>query len=328
MENKRKQQEIAGKKTHTNLKTMHQELQQALDLINKKNLAIKGSALIDPKGLNNTQSLLERCAKAIEQGDREKKPTLRIIHHFACSGGTLISKCLAAQPNVFLLSELHPTTRNGNDWSKAAYTPRDVVTQTMYARVPQVNQLAEDLFIYNICQTEQHIRYHGGHLVIRAHSHADFCMHDDFQQIDTVTRVLSPFFDIEQLVTVRNPIDSFISLRQNGWVNFSPKNFDEYCRRLLLFLNGFHPARIHKYEDFVKAPAKELKKMAQLLKLKYIEDTIYYMDTFKVSGDSGRSSSKIFPRPRKEIDDNYSAEIKSSENFKIFCEKYGYSDLA
>lgn len=331
MENKRKQtkkqQEIAGKKTHTNLKTMHQELQQALNLIDKKNLAIKGTALIDPKGLNNTQSLLERCAKAVKQGEGEKKPTLRIIHHFACSGGTLISKCLAAQPNVFLLSELHPTTRHGNDWSKAVYTPRDIVTQAIYARVPQVNQLAEELFIHNIRQTEQHIRYYGGHLVIRAHSHTDFCMHDDFQQVDTVTRILSPFFDIEKLVTVRNPIDSFLSLRQNWWVHFKPNSFDEYCRRLLVFLNGFHPTCIHKYEDFVKAPKEELKKMTQSLKLEFTGDAIHYMDIFKVSGDSGRSSSEISPRPRKKIDDSYSAEINSSENFKILCGKYGYSAL-
>ena len=37
-----------------------------------------------------------------------KKPNIRIIHHMARTGGTVISKCLASMDEVILLSEIHP----------------------------------------------------------------------------------------------------------------------------------------------------------------------------------------------------------------------------
>ena len=33
---------------------------------------------------------------------------IRTIHHFACTGGTLISKCIATMPNTQMLSEVDP----------------------------------------------------------------------------------------------------------------------------------------------------------------------------------------------------------------------------
>ena len=37
-----------------------------------------------------------------------KLPPIRVVHHWACSGGTIISRSLAQLPNVVLLSEVHP----------------------------------------------------------------------------------------------------------------------------------------------------------------------------------------------------------------------------
>jgi hypothetical protein len=42
-----------------------------------------------------------------------ESPVVRTLHHVACSGGTLISRCLAALPGVVLLSELNPLNRYG-----------------------------------------------------------------------------------------------------------------------------------------------------------------------------------------------------------------------
>ena len=62
--------------------------------------------------LVDTQSLLARCDHVAEKYEATK-PVIRIIHHLACSGGTLISKCISAMPNVYLLSEVHPFTDLG-----------------------------------------------------------------------------------------------------------------------------------------------------------------------------------------------------------------------
>ena len=51
-------------------------------------------------------SLLEQCA-AMVAAQPGPQP-YRVLHHMACTGGTLISRCLATMPNVVLLSEIDP----------------------------------------------------------------------------------------------------------------------------------------------------------------------------------------------------------------------------
>ncbi|WP_300319081.1 hypothetical protein [Idiomarina sp.] len=313
----------------TDLKTLQQELQQALSLINDYSATHNDTskAVLDTDGLNNTQSLLERCAAVVNADNGNTKPTLRIIHHFACSGGSLISKCLAAQPNVFLLSELHPTTRLGMNMEKAAYTPRDITTQAIYGRVPNVDELAEKLFVNSIIETEKHIRERGGYLVIRAHTHADYCTDNPIPEVDTLTRLLEPHFDIKHLVTVRNPIDSFMSLRDNGWVHFKPDSFDEYCGRLLKFLEPFDKEQIIKYESFVEHPERELKNITELLGMTQLSDDLEYIDIFQISGDSGRSGIEIKPRPRKEVREEYEQEVSSSPCFNQVKQVLSYKGI-
>lgn len=313
-----------------NLKTMQQELNGALALIQQHSFKSNssGSDIVGVKdSLANNQSLLERCKAVTQQDTSNKKPTLRIIHHFACSGGTLIAKCIAAQPNVFLLSELHPTTRLGLNTEKASYTPRDIITQAMYGRVPEVDSLAEKIFTQNIIETEKHVRRLGGYLVIRAHSHADYCTEKPAPEVDTITRLLEPYFNLKHLVTVRNPIDSFISLIENGWVELKTDSFDEYCGQLLNFLKPFEKSRIIKYEEFVADPEENLNKIAHDLDISSQEQCLLYLNIFKVSGDSGRSSGTIEVRQRKEVSDFLAKEIKHSKKFKIVRDKLFYQGL-
>jgi len=310
----------------TNLKTLQQELQEALSLINDYSKTHNGTTnnVLDAEGLNNTQSLLERCAAVVDNEHANSKPTLRIIHHFACSGGTLISKCLAAQPNVFLLSELHPTTQLGMNMEKAVYTPRDITTQAMYGQVPNVDELAEKLFVNGIIEAEKHISDRGGYLVIRSHTHADYCTDKPLPEVDTLTRLLKPHFNIKNLVTIRDPIDSFLSLRENGWVHFKPDGFEHYCERLLKFLEPFEKDEIFKYEDFVAKPKGVLKDIAEVLCLSHYLIGLECIDIFKVSGDSGRSGVEIKPRKKKALDDDMIDEISQSRSYKVFRERYGF----
>ena len=312
------------------LKTLQRELQKALKLINDHSAIHNDTSKneVDIDGLNNTQSLLERCAALVDKDNADTKPTLRIIHHFACSGGTLISKCLAAQPNVFLLSELHPTTRLGMNIDKANYTPRDVTTQAIYGRVPSVDNLAEKIFVNNIIELEKHIRQRGGYLVIRAHTHSDYCTNKITPEVDTLTRVLEPYFKINNLVTVRNPIDSFMSLRSNGWVHFNPDSFDEYCKRLLRFLSCFDENKIVRYENFVEKPFQELIQCAQQLSLPVTDQSLEYLDIFKISGDSGRSGMDIVPRPRKKISNDFEKEVHQSKFFQELCYNYHFQAIS
>lgn len=310
----------------TDLKTLQHELQEALSLITDYSTThnVTGEAVLDLGELNNTQGLLERCAAVVNIDNANSKPILRVIHHFACSGGTLISKCIAAQPNVFLLSEMHPTTRLGLDFSNAQYTPRDVVTQAIYGHIPNIDSLAERIFVQNIIETEKHVRNLGGYLVIRAHSHSDYCTNQPVPVIDTITRLLSPHFNIKQLITIRNPIDSFLSLQENKWVHFNPGEFDEYCRRFIVFAKSFSKDEVVKYEDFVVNPDDTLLKVAKILFLPFKDCSLEYIDVFKISGGSGRQSVDIKVRKRKEISETYKESIFLSERFREISACFGY----
>ncbi len=54
-------------------------------------------------------------AAARAAGRSAAPPVVRLVHHLARSGGTLISRCLGCMSGVLLLSEIHPLgTRHFN----------------------------------------------------------------------------------------------------------------------------------------------------------------------------------------------------------------------
>jgi hypothetical protein len=265
--------------------------------------------------LQDTESLLTRCAQVVEKQNAEQKPILRVIHHFACSGGTLISKCLSSMPNVFLLSEVHPTSKN-HMAGKPKYLPSDITSLARYANVPEVDELAIKLFINNIVDTETFVRERGGILVLREHTHIDFCLGDKVTAQSAVDDCLNTHFKLKHLVTVRNPIDAYMSLVINGWVQFTPPSFDEYCKRLLEFINRYPNKTIVKYEDFVKHPDKKLRKICKILALPFDDRFGDIFDVFTVTGDSGRKGDNIEMRERRPIELNLLSEIKRSKNFR------------
>jgi hypothetical protein len=271
----------------------------------------------------DTESLLARCAQVVEKQNSEQKPILRVIHHFACSGGTLISKCLSSMPNVYLLSEVHPLSKNHIS-GKPKYLPSDISTLARYAKVPEVDELAIKLFKNNIVDTEAFVRERGGILVVREHSHIDYCLGDKISPNATVDHCLKDHFELKHLVTVRNPIDAYMSLVANGWVQFSPPSFDEYCKRLLAFMQHYPNKIIVKYEDFVKQPDKILRKMCKMLELPFDDRFHDIFNVFTVTGDSGRKSDKIEMRERRALDPALVTEIKRSKNFKLVSKMLKY----
>ncbi|WP_342804834.1 sulfotransferase [Alteromonas sp. M12] len=315
--------------TVNQLKGLRSELESALKLIENNSFTGTTSTSSNSKNLNvqleQTDSLLARCEKIVNEKKGVQKPTLRIIHHFACSGGTLISKCLASMPNVYLLSEVHPLSQNHIS-SKPKYLPTDITTLARYAKIPNVDVLAEKLFVNNIREAEAFVREGGGQLVLREHTHIDFCLGDMASSCSVVDDCLKAHFNLKHLVTVRNPIDSYLSLMVNGWVQFSPNTFDEYCKRLIEFIKQYPAKNVLRYEDFVQNPDKQMHKICKLLELNFDERYRDIFSIFTVTGDSGRKSDDIALRPRREIDKSFSNEIKRSKNFKLVSKMLNYKD--
>ncbi|UPW20061.1 sulfotransferase [Agarivorans sp. TSD2052] len=305
-----------------NFNKFKQQIDQALALV-------ESAAGVDipqlPQEANeqfvDTQSLLERCELVCKQHE-DKKPTIRIIHHLACSGGTLISKCISAMPNVYLLSEVHPFTELAVGTGQPKYAPSDIISLSKYAGIPKQKKLAAKLFKSAISEVYSHVESMGGVLVLRDHTHADFTTNEPIPEKSALLALLEDDYQIKSVLTLRNPIDSYASLVKNGWVHFEPKSFDEYCRRLLLLLEQFEPEKIFKYEDFLNEPQEQMQAIANVLNLPFDESFEDVFSMFKVTGDSGRSSAVIGSRESL-AGDSLMAEAKESLYYNKFLIKIG-----
>lgn len=297
------------------------QLDSALDLLESSE-QIKQLDLPQVLGAQmlDTESLLNRCDQVCEK-HKQEKPTIRIIHHLACSGGTLISKCISAMPNVYLLSEVHPYTDLATGTGKPKYAPSDIASLSKYAGIPKQRELAGKLFKQSVDQVYQHVTAQGGILVLRDHTHADFNTQEPIPEKSALIALLEEDYEIKSVLTLRDPIDSYASLVKNGWLHFEPQTFDEYCRRLLLLLEQFEAKQIYKYEEFLKAPQEQMLATAKALDLPFDETFEDVFGMFKVTGDSGRSGDIIQPRTRL-VSDEILEEAKNASAYKIYKQSW------
>ena len=305
------------------LKELMGEVQSALESINKDESF--GFDLYPTTSSDKASSLLEQCQNVVEESST--KPQIRILHHLACSGGTLISKCIAAQPNVYLISEAHPHSQLHMQTQKPQYRPTDIISLSRYAQIPHAETLAEKIFVADIELLSEHVGKMGGLIVLRDHTHVDFCTSEKYAQQPTLMKLLAEKFNVLPLATVRHPIDSYLALLNNGWVHFEPKTFDEYCKRYLAFISHFKSNQIIKYETFIKKPNSEMKRLASKLALPFTESFEDTFPLFSITGDSGRGGDDIEVRERRTIPDGLVDEIKSSENYHKLIKKLKYKSL-
>ena len=303
---------------------MQQELGSAIEILEKNSYveSLKNDLAIQKT--SDTDNLLARCEEFVNTNE-DVKPVVRVIHHLACSGGSLIAKCISALPNVYLLSEVHPHSYRHLSESKSIFFPSDIATLAHLARFPRAENLAVEIFRNSISQTYAHVESYGGTLILRDHSHSDYCVGEETSEKSTVVNVLNDKFDIKSLVTIRNPIDSFASLKSNYWLHFSPATFDEYCLRVLKFLKPYKHNQIIKYESFVNSPINCMMQMCTILDLPFDDSFEDIFDYFIVTGDSGRKNSRIEPRKRRELDSSLIEEIENSKNFKLLCAQYNFN---
>jgi len=268
-------------------------------------------------------ALIEQWSKFCETKAPEKQP-IRLIQHLSCTGGTLIAKCLAAMPNVALLSEANPLSQL-HIYSDPKFAPTDLTYLAINGNFPLINELSEKIFKADIDVIAEHVKQLGKYLVIREHSHSDFLVGESPKEYSTIRKLLKGDYPILSILTVRHPVDSYLSLIENGWIHFTPPTFDEYCKRYLLFIEHNDDLPMCKYEDFVSDPKKEIKPLCEALALPFNEDFQDVFDLNIMSGDSGRSSNTISKRKRRECNDKFLEEANQSAMYLQLCEQLNYS---
>jgi hypothetical protein len=267
-------------------------------------------------------SLLEQVERLTDRLSTEAEP-IRTVHHFACTGGTLISKCLASMPNVQLLSEVEPFSQIAA--SEHRFDPTNLIQLLRNGSGVTNSSLEADVFLAGLREVLQHCSHRGVRLVLRDHSHSRYCTGQDVATTPTLRVLTQSIAPVTSVVTVRHPLDSFLSLREMGWLHFKPATLDEYCKRYQQFLDDYEQVSLFKYENIVADPRAELQAMCSVLGLSFVEDFEQLFGVHRLSGDSGRSADIIAHRGRRPVPKPVEAEASESMAYATLCQRLGYS---
>lgn len=263
-------------------------------------------------------------ARKLEQRPSRGGPVVRTVHHFACTGGTLISRGLQSQPNTMLLSEVDPLSTIQLKTQRSRFAPTDPILLARGALNPVDDETAIDMFLASLDVLCHALHEVGRNLVLRDHAHSQFCTEVDWKARPSLGGMLRGVVPMHSIVTVRHPVDSFLALERNNWRHFSPFSLDEYSRRYAAFLDEYDGIPTIRYERFVSDPDETMREICRHLDLPYNADWKALISIMKLSGDSGRRGDRISPRPRREYSDQLAQEARASSAYTELCERMGY----
>ena len=273
----------------------------------------------------SSNALFVSALEALIATKREKPPLMRSIHHFTCSGGTIISKCIAAMPNVCLLSEVDPLSAMGFDSARPHFAPTDVIRHLRFSPRCIEDEVVVNCYLAQIKSLAIDLNKRGMSLVLRDHSHSNYCVERAADSRVSHIEILRRHFDSCAIITVRDPVESYGSLLGNRWETYAPRGFDEYCRRYLDFLDEHRTLPVYKYEDFTADPESILMQMCSNLALDYNDVWQSTVSIFSLTGDSGRASDEVSHRTRKPVSDDLARQIEVSRNWEKLSDRLGYS---
>jgi len=266
-------------------------------------------------------SLLERCL-ALCRSDASPVEPVRTLHQMACTGGTLFAKCIAAMPNVQLLSEVDPLSRIQLDAPTPRFCPTDIVLLLRQSTRGASDQLVVRLFRDALATVHADATRNGQRLVLRDHAHSQYCAAPDPSSRATVREIVAGGLPTVSLVLVRHPLDSYLSVEANGWFR---GGVDEYCRRYLRFLDDHDGIPRVTYEEFVADPEATMQQACEHLGLPYADHFRYTFDASRMSGDSGRGGGDIAPRPRRDLPEHgFAAKLARSHHYALLLQRLGY----
>lgn len=231
------------------------------------------------------------------------KPRLRLVHHLARTGGTLISRCIGSMRHVVLLSEVHPFgIRQNNPLAQA---------QAWYALFDAAECRALEAagamrFAEAIAWIERAASRRGDVLVIRDWPHLDFTGVPWEQQPPMRLRTaeaLAERFELVQIATVRHPLDSWLSLSAQGIMR-GCLDLDRYMLGVRRFAEIAQAIGFVRYEDVCAEPTMAIAEICARLDLAFDPSFVdRYASWTRVTGDletvidtRGGGAVRVMPR--------------------------------
>ncbi|SOC06896.1 sulfotransferase family protein [Rhodobacter maris] len=269
------------------------------------------------------ESLLDQClAQTARLAETGPEP-LRLIHHFACTGGTLMTRALACQPNTMVLSEVDPFSR----WFRppGSFAPSDLIFLARQCRLPPTEATIERMFVAALRSLWEDTFRDGRRLVLRDHSHSHFCTATEPSERPLMGAMLARHFELRQVITVRHPLDSFVSLHLMNSAKGPVAHLEGYAARYLAFLDAYPEVQIRYFEDFARDPETECRALTEILALPFDPRWQDLLQLISMSGDSGRKGRRIELRPRRPLPEVVQADLATpAPSYEALCARLGY----
>ena len=226
-----------------------------------------------------------------------------------------------------MLSEVHPHSSRVSVDNK--FAPSDLAVLSVAAKIPDHRLLAEKLYLQQIMSVSEWVVERGGVLVLRDHSHSDFCVSDASFSSSTVRILEAANVEVWPVCTVRHPADSFASSLESHFFypDFDASDptslFDWYCQVYLKFLDDLPYRAILRYEDLIEDPVGMTSRLSVVWDLEVSEFAPEIFSLFGFSGDSGRRSDQISVREPRSL----AVELRQSNTpfYRQLVDRLGYS---
>lgn len=254
------------------------------------------------------------------------KPVLRLIHHMARSGGTVISRCLGCMSGVVLLSEIHPLgLRQFNPLAQAQrwfglLSSHDLGALAARGQIG----FADAIELIHRRAEECNQR-----LVIRDWSHLDFTgvpfvARPAYRLL--LAEACGKQFDLRQVCTVRHPLDQWLSLRRLAILQ-GKLVLPDFLAGYRRFAEIASEIGFFRYEDFTAEPAPVMKALCKRLELKF--DAGFrgrWHEYALVTGDmaGSRAGSAIAPLPRRPVEAALLEELSTNDDYRNSLQLLGY----
>jgi protein O-GlcNAc transferase len=261
------------------------------------------------------------------------KPVVRLLHHMARSGGTLISRCLGSMDGVCLLSEIHPAGATSIRPERFRISPLKQALE-WYGLFGEADlkrfRTRPVTFQQLMWMIEQRASGRGLKLVVRDWSHLDWIglpfARPGFGS--PLAQVFEGAYDVRRFCTVRHPIDQWLSLMKLPLVANSGLTIERYLLGMLRFSELCDELGFVRYEDLTHEPDTHLATICEKLELDFDPGYAERWSSYtKITGDTNFSrggAEAIRPLERRPAPDGLVDAFRAHESYARIKELLGY----
>lgn len=263
------------------------------------------------------------------------KPEIRVLHHLARSGGTLISRCLGSMEKIVLLSEIHPLGCTIHNPLQQAYEWFSLFDE---AEV-RANLSREFTFLEAVELIHRRVMEHDRILVIRDWSHLDFTGVPFLEKPSCrlmLADALRERYTVIPFFTVRNPVDQWISLNRLIMFRRGPRpELRAFLRGYLRFAEFARATGYIRFEDFTRHPDDSLRELCDGLQLPYDSGYAHRWQEYQtITGDNTTpsetrraSDTAISTLGRQLVDQEVLEEFMRYGEYHKAVDLLGYDDV-